>query len=75
MHRIKDMRVMDGKREWLIVWAGVVNEETGEPSGWEEYWEYSYPEDEKKAPALSLMEFAHKWKKQRMGDAEGSGAG
>ena len=31
VHRIKDMRVMDGKREWLIVRAGVMDEETGEP--------------------------------------------
>ena len=38
----------------------------GEQAGWEEYYDYIYPEEEAKAPSLKILEMAHKWKKQKV---------
>lgn len=40
----------------------------GEQVGWEEYFDYIYPEEEAKAPSLKILEMAHKWKKQKTDD-------
>jgi len=41
----------------------------GESAGWEEYFDYLFPEDEAKAPSLKILDMAHKWKKQKTEDA------
>ena len=48
----------------------VVNQETGlevtdENAGWEEYYDYLFPDDEKEQQkkSLKILELAHKWKK------------
>lgn len=40
----------------------------GEAAGWEEFYDYMYPEEEAKAPSLKILEMAQKWKKQKTGD-------
>ena len=39
-------------------------------NGWEEYFDYIFPDEEKKAPSLKILEMAHKWKKQKTGDED-----
>ena len=50
----------------------------GEEQGWEEYYDYQFP-DEQKAPAnLKILEMAHKWKmaqKRKADDISGDGDG
>jgi crooked neck len=48
----------------------VVNQESGqevtdENAGWEEYYDYLFPDDEKdqQKKSLKILELAHKWKK------------
>eukprot|EP00937_MAST-01D_sp_MAST-1D-sp2_P004952 g4952.t1 len=57
-----------------------VTAEGGALGGWEEYYDYIFPGDEKAAPNLKILEMAHKWKmaKKRKaeelgGEAEGGG--
>lgn len=38
----------------------------GEEVGWEEYFDYIYPEEEAKVPSLKILEMAHKWKRQKL---------
>jgi len=43
----------------------------GEAAGWEEFYDYIFPEEEAKKPSLKILEMAHKWKKQKTdGDDE-----
>jgi len=42
--------------------------EDGEQVGWEEYIDYTFPEEMAKAPSLKILEMAHKWKKQKTED-------
>jgi len=42
-----------------------VRDDAGDEVGWEEYFEYTFPEEEVKAPSLKILEMAHKWKKQK----------
>ena len=39
----------------------------GTPMGWEEYYDYIFPEEQAKAPSLKILEMAQKWKKQKTG--------
>jgi len=45
-----------------------VNQETGEEAnedaGWEEYYDYLFPDDEGEKRNLKILELAHKWKKK-----------
>ena len=33
-----------------------------------EYYDYTFPEEEAKAPSLKILEIAHKWKKQKVAE-------
>ena len=37
-------------------------------AGWEEYFDFIFPDEEKKAPSLKILEMAQKWKKQKTDD-------
>lgn len=37
----------------------------GSDGGWEEYYDYIYPDDQAAQPSLKILEMAHKWKRQR----------
>ena len=43
-----------------------MHDESGEQVGWEEYFDYTFPEEQAKAPSLKILEMAHKWKKQKV---------
>ena len=48
-----------------------VQREDGSEGGWEEYWDYVFPDDTANAPALKLLEMARMWKeKQLAGESE-----
>ncbi|TPX60573.1 hypothetical protein PhCBS80983_g01723 [Powellomyces hirtus] len=42
----------------------VVDEETGEETGWEEYYDYIFPDDETERPNFKLLAIAHEWKQK-----------
>ncbi len=47
--------------------------EDGSDSGWEEYWDYIFPDDETAAPNLKLLQMARMWKrKQAVADESSS---
>ena len=48
----------------------LMRSDDGEDAGWEEYFDYIFPDEEKKAPSLKILEMAHKWKKQKTGDED-----
>jgi len=39
--------------------------ETGADAGWEEYWDYIFPEEEAAKPNMKLLEMAKMWKKKQ----------
>ena len=41
--------------------------EDGSQGGWEEYYDYIFPEDRDSAPNFKLLQMAHMWKKQQEG--------
>ena len=40
--------------------------EDGSEGGWEEYWDYIFPEDDASAPGLKLLELAKQWKRRQL---------
>ena len=44
--------------------------DTGADAGWEEYWDYIFPEDEVAKPNLKLLETAKKWKNDSDDDSD-----
>mmetsp|Transcript_40975 Transcript_40975/g.68070 ORF Transcript_40975/g.68070 Transcript_40975/m.68070 type:complete len:692 (-) Transcript_40975:211-2286(-) len=47
----------------------------GEAAGWEEFYDFIFPEDEAKAPNLKILDMAHKWKKQKLTQANEANVG
>lgn len=41
--------------------------EDGSSEGWEEYWDYVYPDEQSGKPQLKLLDLAHKWKASQKG--------
>jgi crooked neck len=41
-----------------------LTDEQGGSAGWEEYYDYIFPDDEEEKPNLKLLEMAHRWKQQ-----------
>ena len=54
---------------WVKILGGGAGQDA-EENGWEEYFDYIFPDEEKKAPSLKILEMAHKWKKQKTGDED-----
>ena len=40
--------------------------EDGTEAGWEEYFEYVFPDEKAVKPNLKILELAHQWKKQKI---------
>ncbi len=40
--------------------------EDGSDAGWEEYYDYTFPDEQIAQPQLAILQFAHMWKKQKM---------
>jgi len=47
-----------------------VRTEDGTEAGWEEYYEYMFPDEKSGAPNLKILEMAHKWKKRKAEDTD-----
>jgi len=43
-----------------------IRTDDGTEAGWEEYYEYVFPDERQGAPNLKILEMAHKWKKQKV---------
>ena len=53
-----------------------VYQEDGSDAGWEEYWDYVFPDDVSAAPHLKLLQMARMWKQNKeMGVSEESDSG
>lgn len=44
--------------------------DTGADAGWEEYWDYIFPEDEVAKPNMNLLKMAKEWKKKNDSDSD-----
>jgi len=51
-----------------------VMNEAGQEAGWEEYFDYIFPDEETAKPNLKLLEAARKWKTQQQNASESSEA-
>lgn len=49
-----------------------VYREDGADAGWEEYWDYIFPDDAAAAPNLKLLQFAHSWNRQKDASSDSS---
>ena len=49
-----------------------VYREDGSDAGWEEYWDYVFPDDTESAPNLKLLEMARIWKHRKALDSDSS---
>lgn len=47
-----------------------VYREDGSDAGWEEYWDYIFPDDAASAPNLKLLEMARIWKRSKAVDSD-----
>ena len=59
------VEVVRGKMPKRLKKRRPVRDDAGEEVGWEEYYDYTFPEEEKKAPSLKILEMARMWKKQK----------
>ena len=60
------LAVVEAKMPKRIKKKRPITSDEGEQLGWEEYFDYIFPEEEAKAPSLKILEMAHKWKKQKI---------
>jgi crooked neck len=47
-----------------------ITSDDGTPAGFEEYWDYVFPDEKAKGPSLKILEMAHKWKRQKVAEEE-----
>ena len=63
-------------RPACLVWQARAGAPSDRPAclvwqvGWEEYIDYTFPEEEVKAPSLKILQMAHAWKKQKVEAAD-----
>ena len=59
----EEIHALEGRQPKVIKRRRFVNEVVGESSGWEEYYDYLFPEDKKKETGnLKILQIAQKWK-------------
>ena len=59
----EEIHALEGRQPKVIKRRRLVNEVVGESSGWEEYYDYLFPEDQKKETGnLKILQIAQKWK-------------
>jgi crooked neck len=71
---VRDLAKPEGMMPRKIKARRMVTDESGQELGWEEYYDYVFPDDEKKVTGLKILENALKWK-AAMGAGAGAGAG
>ena len=47
-----------------------VTDEQGNPTGWEEYFDHIFPEDDNEAANIKLLSMAHQWKMNQQSSSE-----
>ncbi len=57
-----DVSVVNSRMPRKVKKRRVATDDAGNNLGWEEYYDYEFPDDEKKAAGMKLMEKALKWK-------------
>jgi len=58
--------VIIGKMPKRIKKRRIFKTAEGTDAGWEEYYDYVFPDDKGSMPNLKILELAHKWKKQKL---------
>lgn len=61
----EEKKVVTNKLPERIKKRRLLRTEDGEEAGWEEYYEYIFPEEKKQNAALAILEHARQWKKQK----------
>ena len=67
----KSLEVVARKMPRRVKKKRKVYREDGSDAGWEEYWDYIFPDDATAAPTLKFLQVAHSWKQSK---AAGSGS-
>ena len=62
----KRIQAVESKQPQRIKKKRQIRTDDGTEAGWEEYYEYVFPDERKNAPNLKILEMAHKWKKQKV---------
>jgi crooked neck len=71
---IGDVSLVEVKFPKKIKMRRMVKADDGTDLGWEEYYEYHFPDDEKKVIGLKILENAMKWKQAMGGGGNSSSA-
>ena len=69
----KEIEEVEKKQPKRIKKKRQIRTEDGTEAGWEEYYEYVFPDERAGAPNLKILEMAHKWKKQRVEEPDDIG--
>ncbi|CAM9591176.1 unnamed protein product, partial [Laminaria digitata] len=64
----KGLKEVEGKMPRKFKKRRMMTGTNGEGMGWEEYYDYQFPDDETKPANLKILEMAQKWKKKGAGD-------
>lgn len=67
---IGDVSLVQKKLPRKVKRKRAIASEDGTPSGFEEYYDYIFPDEAAGAPTLKILEAAYKWKKQKVGPDE-----
>ena len=62
-----DVSIVESKLPRKIKMRRMAKAEDGTDIGWEEYYDYNFPDDEKKIVGLKILENALKWKQAMAG--------
>lgn len=60
------IKAVEDKQPKRIKKKRQIRTDDGTEAGWEEYYEYVFPDERSGAPNLKILEMAHKWKKQKV---------
>ena len=67
---VGNVSLVEAKLPKKIKMRRMAKDESGHDIGWEEYYDYHFPDDEKKVVGLKLLENAMKWKKAMTGEGD-----
>lgn len=70
-----DARAVEEKMPRKIKMRRMATAADGSELGWEEYYDYNFPDDERQMKGMKILENAMKWKKMMVGGGAGAGTG
>jgi crooked neck len=68
------LRAVEGRMPRRLKKRRMLTGDAGEEVGWEEYYDYRFPDDEQAPANLKILEMAQKWKLAAAAAAAGAGS-